>query len=71
MVLASNGPLGKAGSTWRGHEFHYACETSPAAPPLFFATDANGRELGASGAVNGTVAASFMHIIDCEEGPAS
>ncbi len=71
MVLASNGPLGKAGSTWRGHEFHYACETSPAAPPLFFATDANGRDLGASGAVNGTVAASFMHIIDCEEGPAS
>lgn len=71
MVLASNGPLGKAGSIWRGHEFHYACETSSAAPPLFFASDANGRDLGASGAVNGKVAASFMHIIDCEEGPAS
>ena len=71
MVLASNGPLGKAGSTWRGHEFHYASETSPAAPPLFFASDASGRDLGASGAVNGKVAASFMHIIDCEQGPAS
>ncbi len=71
MVLASSGPLGKAGSTWRGHEFHYACETSSAASPLFFASDANGRDLGASGAVNGNVAASFMHIIDREEGPAS
>ena len=71
MALASDGPLGKAGSIWRGHEFHYASETSPAAPPLFFASDASGRELGACGAVNGKVAASFMHIIDCEEGPAS
>ena len=71
MVLASDGPLGKAGSIWRGHEFHYASETSPAASPLFFASDANGRDLGASGAVNGKVAASFMHVIDCEEGPVS
>ncbi len=71
MVLASDGPLGKAGSIWRGHEFHYASQTSPAAAPLFFACDASGRDLGASGAVNGNVAASFMHIIDCEEGPAS
>ncbi len=71
MVLASDGPLGKAGSIWRGHEFHYASETSPAAPPLFLASDANGRDLGACGAVNGRVAASFMHLIDREEGPAS
>ncbi len=71
MVLAATGPLGKAGSVWRGHEFHYACETSRAAPPLFFASDSRGRDLGDSGAVNGTVSASFMHIIDCEGGPAS
>ena len=69
MVVACDGPLGKAGSAWRGHEFHYACETSRAASPLFFASDANGRDLGASGAVNGNVAASFMHLIDREEEP--
>ncbi len=66
MVLQSDGPLGRAGTAWRGHEFHYARQTSTAASPLFRASDARGRDLGTAGAVAGSVAASFLHIIDRE-----
>jgi cobyrinic acid a,c-diamide synthase len=66
LKLLAASPLGQAGTTFRGHEFHYA--TLKAAPagmtPLFEATDARRQELGPQGACQGTVAGSFMHLID-------
>jgi cobyrinic acid a,c-diamide synthase len=62
-------PLGAAGTTFRGHEFHYAslvAEPPEGAqpPPLFEATDARGRALGSQGARVGSIAGSFLHLID-------
>jgi cobyrinic acid a,c-diamide synthase len=62
-------PLGAAGTTFRGHEFHYASLVagpagSAEAPALFEVTDARGRRLGSQGARSGTVAGSFLHLID-------
>ena len=58
-------PLGKVGAAFRGHEFHYASIVSEgAAPPLFMAEDARGRDLGPVGRHVGSVMGSFMHLID-------
>jgi cobyrinic acid a,c-diamide synthase len=62
-------PLGAVGTTFRGHEFHYASlAAGPAgiaeAPALFEVTDARRRPLGDQGARSGTVAGSFLHLID-------
>ena len=61
------GPLGKAGTAFRGHEFHYAeiIEEGPG-EPLFQAANAEGRDLGPAGLVDGNVAGSFIHLIDRE-----
>ena len=67
ISLLRDGPLGRAGTAWRGHEFHYASLVRQDAPCLFRARDAAGRDLGATGAVQGRVAASFLHIVDREE----
>jgi cobyrinic acid a,c-diamide synthase len=71
MRLIGASPLGQAGTTYRGHEFHYACllETGRA-PPLFEVTDARGQPLGSVGAQVGTVAGSFLHLIDRSAEPA-
>jgi len=63
--LAADGPLGRAGTAFRGHEFHYATVTAegPGAP-LFEAADAAGRARGADGLVAGRVAGSFLHLVD-------
>jgi len=60
-------PLGSAGTTFRGHEFHYASVVSTdqeSAPSLFLAKDARGQDKGLQGLVSGSVAGSFMHLID-------
>jgi cobyrinic acid a,c-diamide synthase len=63
-------PLGAVGTTFRGHEFHYAslvagpAESGEVPPPLFEVTDARARPLGSLGARVGTVAGSFLHLID-------
>jgi cobyrinic acid a,c-diamide synthase len=62
-------PLGAAGATFRGHEFHYASQLAGPAgseqgAPLFEVTDARGRPLGSQGARVGSVAGSFLHLID-------
>ena len=59
--------FGNAGTRMRGHEFHYATllEEGPG-DPLFRTTDARGENETTSGLVLGTVAGSFMHLIDCE-----
>jgi len=49
----------------RGHEFHYSCIVrQKQAEPLFQLSDARGENLGSSGLVCGTVAGSFIHLID-------
>lgn len=54
----------------RGHEFHYATIVSEGdADRLFEARDAAGNDLGSVGLVRGTVAGSFMHLVDTESDP--
>ena len=63
-----DGPLGRDGARFRGHEFHYARvlrEDGDAA--LFRCGDARGRDLGTAGRRVGTVAGSFVHLVDREE----
>lgn len=59
-------PLGPAGVRFRGHEFHYATVlTEGPGDPLFRAEDARGERTADCGLVSGTVAGSFLHLIDC------
>jgi cobyrinic acid a,c-diamide synthase len=66
LKLLGSSPLGQVGTTFRGHEFHYAALApgDAATDHVFEATDARGQSLGAQGARRGTVAGSFMHLID-------
>jgi cobyrinic acid a,c-diamide synthase len=65
MTLVGDGPLGRAGTSYRGHEFHYATAVSEAAAePLWSAADAAGADLGPSGLSRGPVFGSFFHLID-------
>ena len=65
VTLAAAGPLGRAGQTYRGHEFHYATAVEAAdRAPLFDGRDAAGAVLGPVGARSGVVAGSFVHLID-------
>ena len=58
-------PLGQRGTTYRGHEFHYAGQIEAGdAPPLFEINDARERPLGEAGARIGAVCGSFLHLID-------
>ena len=63
--LATDGPLGKAGTAYCGHEFHY-CRTvsEDTERPLFATCDATGAPLGDAGMIAGTVSGSFIHLID-------
>jgi cobyrinic acid a,c-diamide synthase len=65
MALVADGPLGPAGTGFRGHEFHYTTVRSEgAADRLWSAADAAGADLGASGLRRGPVFGSFFHLID-------
>jgi cobyrinic acid a,c-diamide synthase len=65
VALAAAGPLGAAGTGFRGHEFHYATIVSEGAGvPLFTAADADGGALGAAGRIEGRVMGSFLHLVD-------
>lgn len=75
LKVLGEGPLGAAGTVFRGHEFHYAKvveegggeaggEGRPDA--LFRAADADGNDLGPVGLADGKVAGSFIHLIDRE-----
>jgi len=68
-TLLGAGPLGAAGARFRGHEFHYATTVSEGrgAEPLFALADASGADLGAGGLRRGSVAGSFIHLIDRAE----
>ncbi len=65
VTLLAAGPLGTAGTRFRGHEFHYATTVAAGdAAPLFAATDSRGTDLGPVGLCRGTVVGSFIHLID-------
>jgi cobyrinic acid a,c-diamide synthase len=64
-TLLAQGPLGTAGRTFRGHEFHYASVVSEGAGDSLFAVqDAACRDLGNQGRRQGSVFGSFLHLID-------
>ena len=66
LETSTDSALGAARSRFRGHEFHYATlvKEGPGAP-LFRSTDARGENDTICGLVSGTVAGSFLHLIDC------
>jgi len=65
MRLKADMALGKAGDRFRGHEFHYASivEEGPG-EALFETCDAAGLDAGSCGLIKGSVAGSFIHLID-------
>ena len=67
VKLAASTPLGAAGTTYRGHEFHYAIATDADGDPLFEALDALGKPLGPAGLRAGPAMGSFIHLIDHNE----
>jgi len=68
LALLQDGPLGHAGGRFRGHEFHYATTLSAGGEALFTAADSCGVDLAPAGLRRGSVAGSFMHLIDREDG---
>ncbi len=69
--LLADGPLGPAGTLWRGHEFHYATVLDAAAdPPFAELHNAEGELLGPAGGRRGLVSGSFFHLIAPAEMPA-
>lgn len=63
--LRAGGPLGAAGTLYRGHEFHYCRTVSEGeGRPLFDVDDANHAALGTAGLACGAVSGSFIHLID-------
>ena len=74
-VTRAAGPLGPAGTAYRGHEFHYACvlgAEGPSETALFDAAPVTtGGPAGPSLAVgqrSGGVFGSFLHLVDREAG---
>ncbi len=63
-VLLADCPLGRAGASLRGHEFHYATITRAEGDALFEASDASGTPLGRVGLRRGLASGSFFHGID-------
>lgn len=68
-VLATDGPLGAAGSRLSGHEFHYATVISQGEdPPFAEVTDPHGSAPSPAGSRRGLVSGSFFHAIAVREG---
>jgi cobyrinic acid a,c-diamide synthase len=66
--LLSDGVLGRAGTTLRGHEFHYASLQSDGGDePFAEIADAEGRPLGKAGGRRGKVTGAFFHAIARED----
>jgi cobyrinic acid a,c-diamide synthase len=63
--LVADGPLGAAGTEFRGHEFHHAgILIEDGSAPFFTAADSCGNDLGTCGSRRGSVCGSFIHLID-------
>ncbi len=64
-ALTSDGPLGPAGTGYRGHEFHFArVLREEAGASLFRVRDARGQPIGSVGLRAGAVMGSFLHLVD-------
>jgi cobyrinic acid a,c-diamide synthase len=64
-ALVADAPLGRAGCSFRGHEFRYATVIREGrADRLWRAADAAGNDLDAAGLRRGPVFGSFLHLID-------
>jgi cobyrinic acid a,c-diamide synthase len=64
-TLIADHALGKRGTTFKAHEFHYSSILREGhGESLFEARDARGTDLGAMGLRAGSVAGSFIHLID-------
>jgi cobyrinic acid a,c-diamide synthase len=62
--LLAGGPLGQAGTSLRGHEFHYASLVAEGNDrPLLALADGEGRTLGAGGGRRGSVTGTFFHAV--------
>jgi cobyrinic acid a,c-diamide synthase len=65
VKAVGDSPLGPKGTAFRGHEFHYASIVAEAVDGrLFKVEDALGAARGTLGARAGSVAGSFLHLID-------
>jgi cobyrinic acid a,c-diamide synthase len=63
-VLEADGPLGPAGTTLTGHEFHYASIVARGEdPPFVVVTDPHGTPPAPAGSRRGPVTGSFFHAI--------
>ena len=62
--LLADGPLGSAGETIMGHEFHYAGVLQAGDEPLVDCRDATGAVVPEAGARRGSVSGTFFHAID-------
>jgi cobyrinic acid a,c-diamide synthase len=64
LRLAGDGILGDAGTTLRGHEFHFArlLPGSRASTPAYTVHDVEGEPLGCEGWSTPTLLASFVHL---------
>ncbi len=66
-TLLHDSPIGRAGQTLRGHEFHYATSSHETDPPLATLRDANGEDLGPAGARRGLVSGTYFHAIALQD----
>ena len=62
--LLADGPLGPAGASIMGHEFHYASALQAGDEPLVDCRDATGAVVPEAGARRGPVSGTFFHAID-------
>jgi cobyrinic acid a,c-diamide synthase len=63
--LIADTALGRAGTVFRGHEFHYSqTHVEGSDDKLFEIADAGERVLGQTGLRRGSVIGSFIHVID-------
>ncbi len=63
-VLKTDCPIGTAGTTIRGHEFHYASILKCEEQPLADLYDAQDKAVAEQGARRSNVSGSFFHMID-------
>jgi cobyrinic acid a,c-diamide synthase len=64
VELTAAGPLGEAGLTGRGHEFHYSrlMGSDAAAAPAYRIADRTGRTTDSGGFLKGACLASYVHL---------
>ena len=69
VALVGDGVLGRNGTRFRGHEFHFASVLAQTpATPLFQAFNAEMEPLGDTGLRVGSVMGSFVHLVDRRRG---